>query len=508
MSFKPSSLFCLNIAQFQTALTDNFYKFLIAYLLIDLKGPSQSSWILALLGALFVIPFLFFSLPAGVIADKKSKRSLIVYLKGAEIIIMLYSLIAVYYRSERDLYISFFLLALEGALMSPAKWGIIPEIVPISSISKANGLISFFLYLAIILGTALPSILLEMTHRNYLVGSGFCFILSCFGFLFSLGIQRTRPIASHKKGHFFFPIDLKHSLEVAHRRPHLLLAIFMSSLFFFVAAFLQMNIIPFTLESLHLSDLAGGYLFLWVSLGLGVGSFLSGFLSGKKVELGLPQWGQWGLSLFMILLGIFNASLPISLVLLMALGLLGGAVTVPTAAYLQSYSPQEERSQLIATNNFFNFLGVLVASILLSLFSQKFHIQASLGFLIVGLLYFMLSFLSFFPLSDQVLRFLWTWPLRFHTKFQIDEELLDRPKKTIWIQKGSKNEFLLSLIVFPEAIFITESPPQWGSLLKILEKSPHLPGTQEVYWTKTPPSDPHMPLQWSCDGSKNRLQKL
>src|SRR3989338_5425824 len=152
MSLKLSSLSCLNIAQFQTALIENFFKFLIAYLLIDLKGPSESSWILALLGAVFVIPFLIISLPAGILADKKSKRSLIVLFKGLEMAIMAYGFFAIYFKSERDLYISFFLLAFQGALLSPAKWSIIPEIVPPSSIPKANGLISLFLYLAIILG--------------------------------------------------------------------------------------------------------------------------------------------------------------------------------------------------------------------------------------------------------------------------------------------------------------------------------------------------------------------
>src|SRR3954470_2966455 len=70
------SLHFLNIAQFMGALNDNIFKLVIAYLLIDIRGPEHASVILAVIGAIFVIPFLLFSSSAGVLADRYSKQKL------------------------------------------------------------------------------------------------------------------------------------------------------------------------------------------------------------------------------------------------------------------------------------------------------------------------------------------------------------------------------------------------------------------------------------------------
>lgn len=55
------SLHFLNIAQFMGALNDNIFKFVIAFLLIDILGPDHASSIMWNAGLIFVIPFLLFS---------------------------------------------------------------------------------------------------------------------------------------------------------------------------------------------------------------------------------------------------------------------------------------------------------------------------------------------------------------------------------------------------------------------------------------------------------------
>ena len=89
-----SSFTYLNVTQFLGALNDNIYKLLIVYFLIQLKGIEASHQILALTGAIFVIPFLLFSALSGTLADRLSKRDIIVTTKILELVIMGFGVLA------------------------------------------------------------------------------------------------------------------------------------------------------------------------------------------------------------------------------------------------------------------------------------------------------------------------------------------------------------------------------------------------------------------------------
>jgi acyl-[acyl-carrier-protein]-phospholipid O-acyltransferase / long-chain-fatty-acid--[acyl-carrier-protein] ligase len=89
------SFYLLNATQFLGALNDNIFKLLVIYLFIYVKGAASAPTILSLAGAIFVIPFLLFSSGAGVLADKISKRTIIVITKVLEVVIMLFAVLSV-----------------------------------------------------------------------------------------------------------------------------------------------------------------------------------------------------------------------------------------------------------------------------------------------------------------------------------------------------------------------------------------------------------------------------
>src|SRR3989344_3659873 len=113
------SFYCLNVTQFLGALNDNIFKLLVIYLLIHVKGPAAANSILSLAGAIFVIPFLLFSSSAGVLADRISKRTIIVFTKILEVLIMLFGLIAVYFEWEVGSFSALFLMAMQSAIFGP-----------------------------------------------------------------------------------------------------------------------------------------------------------------------------------------------------------------------------------------------------------------------------------------------------------------------------------------------------------------------------------------------------
>ena len=199
-----SSFTYLNFTQFLGALNDNIYKLLIVYFFIQLEGIQYSHQILATTGATFVIPFLLFSAISGTLADRFSKRDIIVTTKILELVIMGLAVCAFAFQSKWGSYAILFLLATQSAIFGPSKYGIVPELVSSEKISKANGLMTSFTFLAIIFGTFLASFLIQVTGRNFIISAIFCTFIAIVGLVTSFGIEPNASFRFRKKVSILF----------------------------------------------------------------------------------------------------------------------------------------------------------------------------------------------------------------------------------------------------------------------------------------------------------------
>lgn len=385
------SLHLLNATQFLGALNDNIFKLLVIYLVINLQGSQHANLVLAIAGGVFVIPFLLFSSGAGVLADRISKRSILVYMKVAEVVIMCLSIGAIYWQSPIACYSLLFLMATQSAIFGPSKYGIIPELVDSRNVSNANGLLTSFTYLAIILGTFLASFLTDVTDKNFTLATFFCVVIAILGLVTSIGIAKTPPKGTKKKINPFFLYELYQSYKISYQYEHLLTAIFGSAFFLFIGGFTQLNMIPFGIQSLGLSEVGGGYLFLATAIGIAIGSVFAGKVSKDKVEIGLSCISAFCLSFLFILLYFFAAHLYVIIVLLILIGFAGGVLLVPFDAFIQVESPDNQRGRIIAASNFSSFVGILLASIFIYLIGAKLALTAAAGFLVMGILTFCFS---------------------------------------------------------------------------------------------------------------------
>ncbi len=381
----------LNGAQFLGALNDNLFKFLNIFLLIDYYGAAASTEVLSWVGLSYVAPFLLFSSMAGILADRFSKQKLIVILKVAEIVIIGASYFVFSAKSPIGCYLLVFLLSSHSAVMGPPKYSIIPELVKKEKISKANGFVTSFTYLAIIIGTFLASFLTQVSGRNFLFCVTFCMIAAIIGLVCALYIPHTEPRKNKKKIRVNFVSQTYQTLKLCRRTPLLLLTVVGSAFFLFVGAFLQLNIIPFAIENLGLSEIGGGYLFLGSSIGIAAGAAIAGKLSKKGIELGLACFASFMLSLFLFCLPMMNTPLGAAVTLAL-LGFSGGLYVIPQEAYIQTISASDTRGQIVAAANFLSFVGVLLAPICLFIFGKVLHVSASFGFAVIGLVIFCTSF--------------------------------------------------------------------------------------------------------------------
>ena len=140
----------LLIAQFLGAFNDNAWKMtviLLAYRELEAPGGSAAVFgpahqqIATLAMVVFILPLILFSLPAGVVADRVSKRTVIVSMKGGELILMAAALAVLLVSPEAGVpaYVIIGLMGAQSALFGPAKYGILPEILPHNRLSQGKG---------------------------------------------------------------------------------------------------------------------------------------------------------------------------------------------------------------------------------------------------------------------------------------------------------------------------------------------------------------------------------
>ncbi len=374
----------LNITQFLGVVNDNLFKLLLIFFLVRLEGQDASPLILSLAGAIFVIPFLLFSMPSGVLADRMSKRTIIILTKCVELATAILGLIGFIFVSPMALYAALFLLATESAILGPSKYGIVPELVSRSLISRANGYLSSGTFLAIIVGTSMAGPLVQLVDFDFVIAGSACVLIAFIGFICSWRIPHTRPVGTEKMMQVFFLGTIWSGIKRAQRVPCLFSSMMGSAFFLFVGGFAQLNVLPFAVHCMGLSDVQGSYLFLITALGIGCGSLIAGRLSKGSVHLGLVPIGALGMSISLLVIGMCP-SFTILVIALFSVGGFGGIYLVPQDSYIQVASPAEDRGENVAINNFTAFVGVLIASGMIYLFGEIWNLSPARGFTMIGI---------------------------------------------------------------------------------------------------------------------------
>src|SRR5579872_5460033 len=176
--------------QFLAAFNDNVYKMIVSVGAVELAANQMlGARYLALSGAVFVLPFLLFAGYAGQIADRFSKTRVLQITKAFEILIMCAGMAALYARSINMLLVVLFLLAMQANMFSPAKYGILPEMLSEAQLSRANGLLEFTTFAAIILGTSAGTMLFAQWKDQPLTMGGVLLAIAIVGSLVSLFIR-------------------------------------------------------------------------------------------------------------------------------------------------------------------------------------------------------------------------------------------------------------------------------------------------------------------------------
>jgi MFS family permease len=369
-SLRSRTFIGLLVAQFFAAFNDQAIHASAMFFAINTDTLDEGGAI-TLMPILFYAPWAIFCTLAGWLADRYSKRNSLVFWKVAEVAITLVALSGFalhnFYGSSIGPYLvlsTVFLMGMHSAFFVPAKYGVMPEILQPHLLSRGNGLLESLSFLAIILGTVCGGVLSSVFRsQEYLIGLVLV-SLAVIGAVASLLIRKmpaanpTRPFPPY----LYKPL-WQNIRTLLGSRP-LAFAVVGIAFFTFIVAFMRATVYMFgEVQAPRWDEAKTSLIVGMVALGIGLGSPLVGYLSGKKIELGLVPIGAVGMTAVTVAAALTLAAIPALIVCIVLIGFFTGFYIVPMFTLLQHRAPKASKGDSIATSNFINVTGAILASL-------------------------------------------------------------------------------------------------------------------------------------------------
>jgi len=360
----------LLIAQFCGAFNDNAWKLMVALLairqLVSITAPgpefetaSQTQTTLAFV--VFTFPLALVSTVAGLLADRVSKRTVIILMKSVEVLLMSAATVALWINPAGGILPLIVLggMGIHSALFSPAKYGILAELLPHERLAAGNGQLEMWTFAAILTGTAAPGILLSVTGESTWLAPLLLAIISLIGCSAAVTIPYVPP--ARAEGGLLNTWQGAWAAVAGDRM--LRLAIIGAVFFWTIASLFAQNILVYAKAVLGVSDWQSGLPLMTLSIGIAVGAKLVGRLSQARVEYGLIPLGATGVAIILSTLGLVAPGFGWTLALMGVLGLASALIFVPLNALIQWRAPADRRGSVIAFENTCVFTGILMGSL-------------------------------------------------------------------------------------------------------------------------------------------------
>ena len=349
---------------FINAQTDLGVKILLQNSLFKVYSHSALLTQTTLLNLLFLLPFVLFSPVAGYLSDRFRKVDITYWIAVAGLAIvggLLYSFWAGNW--PLSLFLAF-LLALQSAVYSPAKYGLIRELFGEERVLQINSLVQTLTIVAILGGSLFYGLLFESTAFGVtlptllrtsapilivLIGLGIVEVIS------ALRLRRHSPTSPSPRAERF---TLSPYLPI----------IGAIALFWGISQFVVVGIGEFLKTRFQITNSALPQVVIAVSgVGLIGGAILAGFIGRRAYRLVPVGAGIMGVSLFGLpLLPSIGAVMGASLLY----GIGAGLYLIPLNARLQLMVPISHLGKVIGVSNQFQYLAMVGVLGIVLLFSQ------------------------------------------------------------------------------------------------------------------------------------------
>lgn len=363
------------LTQLAGALNDNLLKSVLVLLATYKTATFAPGWspglVSNLAAALFIVPFVLFSATAGQLADRYDKTTVIRAIKLAEVGIMALATAGLIAASLPLLLGALFCMGLHSAFFGPVKYSVLPRVLADGELVGGNALVETGTFLAILAGTIFAGWLVGTAESPWILGITMM-VVAAVGAALSFMMPQTGSAQPELRVRWNPFTQTGKLLREAKGTRAVWLALLGISWFWFFGALYLAQFPGMAQSNLHGDTSVVTLLLATFSVGVAGGSLLCERLSGHKVEIGLVPFGSLGMTVFAGHLYFSLPTAPASSFTALSLiqqpwawwvladvfgaAFFGGLYIVPLYALVQTRTPKERQSRIIAANNVLNSL--------------------------------------------------------------------------------------------------------------------------------------------------------
>lgn len=388
-------------AQFFSALADNALLIAAIFTLRDMHAPQQYEPLLKLF---FTLSYVLLAAFVGAFADSMPKGRVMLISNGIKIIGCLMMFAGVHPLA------AYAVVGLGAAAYSPAKYGILTELLPHRLLVVANGWVEGLTVMAIILGTVVGGLLVKPDIAQALLNFDFPMIetgidtipeisIGIIGSIYLIAAAFNLYIpdtgVDHrilKKNPLYLLHDFNHCLKLLWRDKLGQVSLAVTTLFWGAGATLQFIVLKWAEAALNMDLSKASMLQGVVAVGVAVGAVLAAkMVSMRKSVKVIPL----GIAMGLIVIAMnFVHDLWVAVPLLVLIGALSGFFVVPMNALLQHRGHiLMGAGHSIAVQNFNENLSILAMTglyaLLVYLNLSIYAIIALFGLFVSGMMYYL-----------------------------------------------------------------------------------------------------------------------
>ena len=366
---------------FFNAFVDLGHKIIIQNSVFKVYDNQAQIILTAIVNGLILLPFIMMFSPAGYCSDKYPKNK--VMRISAWVAVGLTLLITLFYYLGWfwPAFAMTFMLALQSAFYSPAKYGYIKELVGKENLAGGNGLVQTATTIAILSGIFVFSILFEArlagvsydgksSLLTHIAPLGWCLV----GFsLIELALAYALPQKKETDREMYFDWEkyrrgqyLRDNLTVVLRHEVIFLSIIGLSVFWAVSQVVLAAFPAHAKETMSITNtvIIQGTI-ACAGFGIMLGSLVAGHISKTHIETGLIPIGSVGIALCLFVLPRLHDVVALAVNFLFW-GMAGGVLIISLNALIQFHAVKDQAGRVLAGNNFiqnltmFSFLVLTV----------------------------------------------------------------------------------------------------------------------------------------------------
>ncbi|MCG8324979.1 MAG: MFS transporter [Thiotrichales bacterium] len=370
---------------FFNAFVDLGHKIIVQNTIFKIYDGQQQIVLTAIVNALILIPFILLMSPSGYCSDRFPKNRVMRMTSLAAVILTLCITLFYYLGWFWPAFAMTFLLAVQSAVYSPAKYGYIRELVGDARLARANGLVQATTTVAILAGIFVFSILFE----HYLAGHAYQSRAELLQLIAPIGWGLVMFSLLELALAFFLPRPpvrleerrfgwrqyiacryLNLNLQAIREQRVILKSIIGLALFWAISQVMLAAFPAYAKETMSVTNtvVIQGML-ACAGFGIVIGSVIAGVMSRQRIEVRLVPTGAWGILLCLLLLPLLNQVSALALNFLVW-GLMGGLVIIPLNTLIQHHARDGRLGRVISASNLIQncvMLSFLVMTVVFAL---------------------------------------------------------------------------------------------------------------------------------------------